>query len=377
MIQLVADTRLPDEPIMPGVSWDYGTDLHWLKIMKEKWVKDFDWKTVEARMNAFSHFRVPIEGINLHFIHQRSTRADAVPLILTHGWPGSFWEFHRIIEPLTNPPAGEPAFHVVVPSVPGFGFSSAPPKAGWTMKDNARIFNHLMTGVLGYESYMAQGGDIGSLVTIILATDAYPACKLINLNAMQGPPTLGAMLTLPFFLLPTTLRQWLYSKIYTEDELRDFGRSFQAAKSGMAYFLQQATRPATIGYALYDSPVGLLAWMGDKFRDLFDPQLFESHAEDILISVSLYYLTRTFPTSTLPYSQNTKLFKEQFKFNIPYGLSRFPYDVFMNPVSWLKSANPTMSFVRRHEKGGHFPALEVPELLVGDLREMVATHKVF
>ncbi|CAL1703443.1 unnamed protein product [Somion occarium] len=347
MMRLIKETKLPDQPFLSDASWDYGLDLKWLKEMRDVWVNDFDWKEVEKDMNAFEHFHVPIEGVNLHFIYQRSPRADAVPILLSHGWPGSFWEFHRIIELLTNPPADEPAFHVVIPSLPGFGFSSPPIKQGWTMGDNARIFDHLMTGVLGHSSYMAQGGDWGSFVTRILGSDAFPACKLINLNMLNGPPTIGALLTLPFFLLPTSWRQWLYRHIYSEEELRDLSRSVHFVKTGLGYLLENQTRPLTIGYALYDSPVGLLAWIGEKYKEHVDPEIFPDRIHDMLAIISLYYLSGSFPTSNLPYKENA-IFGQKHVITKPYGLSQFPYDIFINPLPWLKATSPNLVFVRRH-----------------------------
>lgn len=288
---------------------------------------------------------------------------------------GSFWEFYRIIEPLTNPPSGKPAFHVVIPSLPGFGFSSPPPKKEWTMHDNARIFDHLMTGVLGYSAYMAQGGDWGSFVTRFLGTNAFPACKMVNFNMMNGRPPVSALLTLPFFLLPTAWRQWLYSKLFTEEELQDFARSVHFAKTGLGYFLQNNTRPLTIGYVLYDNPLGILAWIGEKYKEHVDPTIFPDRVHDMLTTVSLYYLSGTAHTSGLPYKENAHLFGEKTLVTKPYGLSRFPFDIFIDPLPWIKAGNPgELIYAKRHDRGGHFAALEVPELLAGDLREMVSEH---
>ncbi|KAK7689023.1 hypothetical protein QCA50_007714 [Cerrena zonata] len=375
MVRLIGDTRLPDQPFVSEASWDYGVDLKWLKEMKDKWLNEFDWKEVERKMNEWEHFKVRIEGVDLHYIHVRSAREDAVPILLSHGWPGSFWEFNRVIEPLTNPPPGQPAFHVVIPSLPGFGFSSSPPKKEWSMGDNARIFDYLMTGVLGYPAYMAQGGDWGAFITSFLGSADFPACKMVNLNMLNGPPSTRALLTLPLLFLPTTWREWIYSKIYTEQELQDLSRSFAFLKSGLGYFLQNNTRPLTIGYVLYDNPVGILAWIGEKYKEHVDPTILPDRLHDILVTVSLYYLSGTAHTSGLPYKENNHLFKEKRHITEPYGISRFPYDIFLNPLSWVTKNNPgEVVLVRRHDRGGHFAALEVPDLLVGDLREMVAGH---
>lgn len=238
------------------------------------------------------------------------------------------------------------------------------------MGDNARIFDHLMTGVLGYKSFMAQGGDWGGMVTGILGGEGFPACKLVGMNMSNSRPTLGALLTLPFFLLPTSWRQWLYSKIYSETELNDMHHSKEFMKNGMGYFHQQATRPLSIGYALYDSPVGILAWIGEKYIELMDPSIFPERIQEMLTTVSLYYLTGSIHTSALPYRENLVYFQQKLLITKPYGLFRFPYDVFMFPVAWTKATNPKMVFFRRHDKGGHFPALEVPDELVSDIREL-------
>lgn len=245
----------------------------------------------------------------------------------------------------------------------------------WDMSDNARILDHLMTGVLGYTSYMAQGGDWGSFVTSVLGSWRYPACKLVNLNMCGISPPKTALLTLPLFLLPVSWRQWVLNYIYSGEERRDFSRSVAYIKNGTGYFLQQATRPLSIGYALYDSPIGLLAWVGEKYKDLVDPEVLSEVKEDILTTVSLYYLTHTFHTTALPYRENSQLYRKRLVIDKPYGLSRFPYDIFISPVSWVRAVHPNLVFVRRHDRGGHFPALEVPDLLVGDLREMVEVNK--
>ncbi|GJE85677.1 epoxide hydrolase [Phanerochaete sordida] len=375
MKRLIADTRLPDSPAVDGMSWDYGVDLQWLKSLRDKWLYEFDWNAVEEKMNGFAHFTVPIEGVTVHFMHHKSSRPDAIPLMMLHGWPGSFWEFHKVIHLLTDPPADQPAFHVVVPSLPGFGFSSKPPKKGWTMEDNARVFDHLMTGVLGYSSYMAEAGDWGALVCLNLGSDRYPACKALELTGAPGSPTLGALLTTPLFLLPTSWRKWVYSKIYTEEELFDFARQGQFWKNGSAYFIQQMTRPLTIGYALNDSPIGLLAWIGDKYHDLVDPDILPEATDFILTTVSIYFLTQSYMTSALPYAENTGTFSQRKTITKPYGASRFKYDVLNWPVSWIRAQHPKMVYTRSHQRGGHFPAYEVPDLLAEDIRAVASSQK--
>lgn len=279
-----------------------------------------------------------------------------------------------MVEPLTNPPAGQPSFHVVIPSLPGFGFSGPPPKKMWDMQDNARILDHLMTGVLGYSSYMAQGGDWGSIMATVLGSTKFPACKLINLNMCGVSPPKTAFLTLPLFALPTSWRQWMMSFIYTEEEQRDFSRTVDVVKNILGYFVPQATRPLSIGYALYDSPMGLLVWIGERYKDLVDPEILPCVREDILTTISIYFFTHTFHSAALPYYENAGLVKKNLVITKPLGLSRFPFDVNIPPISWVKALHPNVVFVQRHERGGHFPGLEVPELLVGDLREMIVKN---
>lgn len=391
MRRLISDTRLPDSSPVGGASWDYGVDLEWLKTMRNAWLNDFDWKLVEKEMNSIPQFTAVIESVSVHFMHQKSSRADAVPILFLHGWPGehehdsrfifahfhkgSFWEFHRVVEMLRDPPADQPAFHIVVPSLPGFAFSSAPPRKGWDMEDNARIFDHLMTGVLGYSSYMVQGGDWGSLVSLHLGTDKFPACKLLEITAVPGNPTLGALLTLPFFLLPTSWRSWLYSKIYTAEDIADLSRSKSFITTGSGYFVQQLTRPFTIGYALNDSPLGILAWIGEKYRDLLDPEVLPTATKFILTTVSLYYLTNSFATSTLPYHENTKTFSQKIRMTKPYVTARYPYDVTNFPKGWIKAQHPRMLYRRIHQRGGHFPGFETPDLLAADLWELVTSQR--
>jgi hypothetical protein len=241
------------------------------------------------------------------------------------------------------------------------------------MGDNARVFDHLMTGVLGYPSYMAEGGDWGSLITSQLGTDRYPACKVVELTGCAAPPTFGAMLTLPFFLLPTSWRQWLYSKIYTEQELHDFARTKAAISNGMGYFHEHATRPYTIGYAISDSPIGLLAWIAEKYHDWMDPEVLPGATDFILTTVSIYFLTGTFATSAMPYRDNS--FKDTIRITKPFGASRFPYDILVMPFSWAKAQHRKVIFTRSHQAGGHFPAFEVPDLLASDLRDIGASQR--
>ena len=244
------------------------------------------------------------------------------------------------------------------------------------MGDNARIFDHLMTGVLGYSSYMASAGDWGALVCLNLGSDKYPACKALELTGCPAQPTFGALLTAPFFLLPTSWRKWLYSKIYSGDELFDFARVGHFITTGTGYYIQQMTHPLTIGYAVNDSPLGILAWIGDKYHDLVDPDIFPEATDFIITTVSIYFLTQTFATATLPYAENVKSYGERMVITKPYGFSRFPFDVLNFPVSWVRAQHPKLILTRSHQRGGHFPGFEVPDLLADDIRAVVSSQGV-
>lgn len=244
------------------------------------------------------------------------------------------------------------------------------------MKDNARIFDHLMTGILGYSSYMAQGGDWGSWITCALGGPGYPNCKMINLNGAPVRPPMTAFLALPVFLLPASWRSWIFSMVYTDEERADFSATGRFLKHGMGYYIQLATRPMTVSYAMTDSPIAILAWIGEKYAsEVSDPSIMPTLAHHILTTLSIYFFTRTLGTSGIPYRENMAIAGDKIVLVKPVGISRFPYDILLSPLSWLKSAYPTIFFVNRHKNGGHFAALEVPDLLGGDLREMVKSKR--
>lgn len=290
----IEDTRLPEKDIVEGAGWDYGADLTWVKSMKEAWLA-YDWRIAEEEINSWPNFKSTIEDVELHFIHARSERSDAVPIVLLHGWPGTFYEFHRIIDDLRHPEDPEkPAFHVIVPSIPGFGFSSTPHQRGWTVKDSARVINTLMTDILGYkDGYLAQGGDWGSLIATSISQ--YPSCKLVHLNMCVVQPPNPIILFL-LWLLPSWLGQRrLTSFFLSEYDLRQLQRSKEfALKAG--YFFTQATQPFQIGLALNDSPIGLLIWIGSKYHEHIDPQNPLS-PQELLTTLSIYFFTQTFASS--------------------------------------------------------------------------------
>lgn len=378
MRQLIELSRLPEKDLLPGASWDYGVDLTWLKGMKKDWLESFDWRDVEEELNQWPHFHVDIEGVAIHYIYEKSEDPNAIPLILTHGWPGSFYEFHKIIAPLAHPPPGQQAFHVVVPSLPGYGFSSAPLRQGWTLIDSARCFDHLMSGVLGYPRYAAQGGDWGAILTSYLGTSTYPSCQAIHLTMRTAqtpiPTMLGGALS---YVLPTSLRDRFASWMWSTEELSNFKKIKEYMLQGSGYFAEQATRPFTIGLAIQDSPIGLLAWIGEKYHEWSDPEVFPTpeFRHDILATISLYFFTRTLPTSALTYKEDIlHIIKPLPPVTKPFGLSQFQHDAVVLPPRWIKKQNQ-VHYYNSHKQGGHFAALDNPDGLVHDLREFFESQK--
>lgn len=326
-------------------------------------------------MNKFNHSTVDIGNMTVHFIHQRSASPNAIPLLLTHGWPGSFYEFNQVIFPLSNPGnQSNVSFHVVVPSLPGFGFSSPAP-IGWTLNNTADLFNTLLTDVLGYKSYVAVGGDWGSVVTWGIHNhhaDHVKAVLYTGLIAQQAP-SLDFLLNDPRFANQTEALSDADKQL-----LRD-NNNFTTDGSG--YFVEQSTRPATIGLALYDNPIGQLAWLGEKYAlgigQIGDPLLgvYPSTLNNntILTAVSIYYLTGTFETAINTYYQNPNEFipgPKRATNNVPMGFAAYKYEVQYYPVFYLESLG-NLVFHSEHSRGGHFSALDNPPAYVEDIRTMM------
>ncbi|KAK1139968.1 hypothetical protein N8T08_010964 [Aspergillus melleus] len=337
----------------------FGVTSDWLTTMKQKWLGDFDWRALEARTNSYPQFTTEIEDIKLHFLALFSEKPDAVPVLLLHGWPGSFLEFLPMLSlfreqftPSTLP------YHFIVPSLPGYAFSSGPPlDRDYNAEDVARVLDQLMKG-LGFASgYVAQGGDIGSRVSRVLAVD-YDSCKAIhlNFNAIPAPPP-GV----------------------SEDSLNDYEKQGLKRREefltvGKAYADEHATRPSTIGLVLSSSPIALLAWCGEKFLAWVDEPL---PSQTILESVSLYWLTESFPRAIYPYRENLDAFinpekwRQRWFIRKPLGFSSFPKEIMPIPKSWLEGTGNVVYF-KDHRKGGHFAALEKPDVLKEDLIEFIS-----
>jgi pimeloyl-ACP methyl ester carboxylesterase len=338
---------------LPGTTWEYGADIRKVRELADYWQKSYDWRAQEARINRFDQFTTEIDGQTIHFIHERSPRVDAIPLMLIHGWPGSIMEFFALIEPLTHPEDSRiPAFDVVVPSLPGFGFSGPTTSLGWGTQRMAKALIVLMDR-LGYSKYGVQGGDWGAGIASEIARQDPAHVIGLHLNLIPvSPPSAGAMND----LTPEERRHYTY--------WWDEGRS--------AFFNLQSTEPQTIAYALTDSPVGWLAWLTEKFQDLTDNDGDFLHAVDrdsFLTNVTLYWMTGTVGSSMRIYAEH-RFFdshEDPARIKLPVAYAVFPKEVVAAPERWI---DVSYNVVQRTEmpRGGHFAALEQPELMVQDLR---------
>ncbi|EOD70229.1 epoxide hydrolase family protein [Amycolatopsis vancoresmycina] len=351
----LAAARLPERETTPG-RWDQGVPLDALADVVDYWRTGYHWRSFEARLNRIGQFRTTIDGLDIHFLHRRSPRADATPLILTPGWPGSIAEFADVVDELADPEtAGAPAFHVVAPSLPGFGYSGKPATTGWGTEKIAAAWVELMTR-LGYRRFAAHGGDWGGVITTILA-GRFPAHVLgIHTTTAQAPPGL------PTDGLTASERRWA-------EETRDFWRH------RAAYAKQQATRPQTIGYSLVDSPVGLLAWILDKFAEWTDTREspFETISRDrILDDVTLYWLTRTGASAARIYYESHDSLDPGLRVDVPAAISVYPRDIEKCPRPLAQERFRRIVRWTEPETGGHFPSLEVPGYFVKDLQDGLA-----
>ena len=347
--------RFPEQ--IADAGWDYGTERDYLKQLVAYWAEGYDWRSREARINELDQFRTEIDGADLHFLHVRSPVEEALPLVLTHGWPGSIVEFLDVVGPLTDPAAhggdATDAFHVVVPALPGYGFSGPTRDRGWHPARVARAWKELMAG-LGYGRYVAQGGDWGSFVTSQLALADPDHCAGIHLNMI--PP------------IPST------DDITPEEQhCLDGITSYNEHDSG--YFKEQSTKPQTVGYALDDSPVGLAAWIVEKFRTWSDcdGDVERSFTKDQLLdNLMLYWVTATAHSSARMYYEFDKALKSGqldlfSRVTVPVGYTRYPKEIMRTSRRWAESQYPISHFVDM-DRGGHFAAFEVPDLFVPDVR---------
>ena len=348
----LADTRWPEAETVDD--WSQGAPLAWVQDICRYWGDGYDWRAREALLNRFDQFVTPIDGLDIHFVHQRSPHPEARPLVITHGWPGSIVEFHKVIEPLTNPTqhgghAGD-AFHVICPTLPGFGFSGKPTSTGWGVERIADAWAALMAR-LGYDRYFAQGGDWGSAVTRSLGAQDADHCTAIHITLAMGTrPRLDGD--------------------PTPDEQRAIkgAEYYQAWDSG--YSKQQSTRPQTVGYALADSPAGQAAWILEKFWAWTD---CDGHPENILDrdelldNVMFYWATNSATSSARIYWESFGKARPT-QLSVPVGVAVYPKEIVTPVRAWMEADYPNIVHWSEQLRGGHFAAFEQPGFFVDDIR---------
>ena len=359
--QRLLQTRWPDRETVQG--WEQGVPLDYARELARYWAEDYDWRRFEALLNSWPQFTTEIDGIDIHFIHRRSPEPGALPLILSHGWPSSVAEFRKVIDKLADPVAhggrAEDAFHVVVPSLPGYGFSGKPSSSGTSVEKIGRMWGQLMAR-LGYQRYVAQGGDWGSMITQSMGQSETDHCAGIHVTMPIVAPD------------PDTM-----------DDLTDFEQGALDAmtyysQSDSGYSKQQSTRPQTLGYALADSPVGQMAWIVEKYHSWMDCERdgvkHPEHVlgkDELLDTVSIYWLSNSAASSA-------RLYWESFgspnldPIDMPVGCSIFPGEIFRSSRRWAEQRFSQLIHWNQLERGGHFAAQEVPDVFVTELRDCFA-----
>jgi len=354
----LAATRWPDPEVVTDGS--QGLQQARLRALVDYWQTKYDWRKVEARLNALPQFKTAIDGVDIHFLHIKSKHANALPLLMTHGWPGSVVELLKVVGPLTDPTAyggrAEDAFHLVLPSLPGYGFSGAPRTTGWGRHKVAEVWHQLMLRV-GYPRYVAQGGDWGAVITQAMGAQAPAGLLGIHINMPA--------------VVPKTMPEKLSAK---EQAAMDSLNAFFT--KGVGYAQIQATRPQTLGYALADSPTGQAAWIYDKFVAWTDsggnPESVLTR-DDMLDDITLYWLTNTATSSARFYWENADLAFFAVDIDIPVGVTVFPGEIYRAPRSWAERCYRKLVYWNETDKGGHFAAFEQPELFSKEVRAAFAT----
>ncbi|KAF8531967.1 Alpha/Beta hydrolase protein [Gautieria morchelliformis] len=371
MNDLVRNSRVPSAlpSITTPASPTPGIDVQWLHALRKSWLEEFNWENRQDYMNSFNHYMTHVEGLDIHFVHAKSTAppgTEVIPIILSHGWPvdaGSFLEFLPVVDTLTRSntlkSGRNVSFDLVIPSLPGFAFSGPPPQV-WTVNDTARVWNTLMVDVLGYKAgYSVAGTDWGAAINWCLLNE-YPLARAAHFNF--------------FAIIPPSLDILTSAGV----QLSDFERSgaengalfFQ---TGAAYFMVHQTRPWTLGLAMADSPMAQLAWIAEKYHDWSDPSKVD--VTQILTTVSLYYLTESFPTSLYIYAQNVGFSSSDVKSNNdkPFGYSSFRWEGIRHPEAYLRGIG-NLTYYKEHHHGGHFAPSEVPDVYANDVIEMIGAN---
>jgi len=339
--------------------WEYGTNLNYMKEFCDYWVNGFDWRKQETRLNQFTHFKSPIDGIDIHFIYEKGSGDNPKPLILSHGWPGSIVEFVDFVDLLAHPEnyggSVDDAFDVVAPSLPGFGFSGRPPRP-YGPRKMAGIFNSLMTNVLGYETYIAQGGDWGGAISSWLGYEHAPACSAIHINILTMRHKDG----------PQGAEEVAWAKQFEKDQIIQNG-----------YRTQQATKPQTLSYAMMDSPVGVAAWILEKMHgwsDLKGEDIESVYSKDqLLTNIMVYVITGTFNTASWIYYGRREeggrvLSPQGRRVEVPTGCAVFPAELLAWPPRSYADRIYNVTQWTQMPHGGHFAAMEEPDLLIEDIR---------
>ncbi|PSH70250.1 multidrug MFS transporter [Phyllobacterium brassicacearum] len=362
----LAATRWPEAETVDDRS--QGVQLSRLQALVRYWETDYDWRKAEQKLNSLPQFLTKIDGVDIHFIHVRSPHADAMPLIMTHGWPGSIFELLKVIGPLTDPTAhggsAQDAFHLVLPSIPGFGFSEKPQGTGWNPDRIARTWDVLMKRI-GYKEYASQGGDWGAIISDSMGRQAPEGLLGIHVNRIERsttiPPEVGKALK-NGDPAPENL---------SEEEKTVFNEAREFLSKGFGYAAIMGTRPQTIGYSLADSPVGLAAWFYDKLADWVFTRGEPERAftrDEILDNITLYWLTNTGPSSSRIYWENSANTAMPGIITVPVAVTIFPGEVYRPPEHWAERAYPNLIYYNKVDKGGHFAAWEEPELFSVEVR---------
>jgi len=347
-------TRWPEAATVRD--WSQGVPLDKMRSLCDYWANRYDWRRCESMLNDLGQYRTNIDGLGVHFLHVRSPEPNALPMIMTHGWPGSVLEFVKLIGPLTDPVAhggdAKDAFHLVLPSLPGYGFSDKPAEQGWGPDRTAAAWATLMQR-LGYDRWVAQGGDWGSVVTRVLGANQAPGCLGIHLNLAFVPPIADDMATL------------------TPQEQAMLGKAKFYQDEGSGYAKEQSTRPQTLGYALNDSPVGLAAWIYEKLQEWTDNDGDVASVltvDEMLDNITLYWLTGTATSSARFYWENRVMPAGSEVVDLPTGITQFPGDILNASRRWVERSYSNIIWWSEQTAGGHFAAWERPDIFAQEVR---------